>query len=86
MKFKMCGEGWCPLRRSETELRANSYLGRKSKGFEREGKRKNPSDSKVCNLQVKMSYYLTECAFKSKFQLFLLPEKTAIVSSIYCQK
>ena len=40
MKFKMCGEGWCPLRRSETELRANSYLGRNSKGFEREGKRK----------------------------------------------
>lgn len=50
MKFKLRGEGWCPLRRSETELRANSYLGRNSKGFEREGKRKNPSDSKVCNL------------------------------------
>lgn len=29
----------------------------------------------VVNLQVKMYYCNKECAFKSKFRLFLLPEK-----------
>lgn len=46
MKFKL--GGGCQLRGSETELRANSYLGRKCKGFEREEKRKTLQTLKCC--------------------------------------